>query len=195
MDTSEPQTKPIIPTVALLRVEDDSDHARRHKMERSVSQDIREEREDLKEAAEHSLNVILDLSLDGHTKWVSPSWQEVVGTPTESIIGKPIADIVIGDKEAFIAAADHLQKDDSRSIIVRFSTPIGKMSLLSPKTSRGSVDAATLEQKIPAEGQPEESEEAESEEPQHTIDLEAQGIVVYDRATGAVSHVSLARPV
>ena len=34
-------------------------------MERSLSADIREEREDLREAAEQTLNVIMDLSLDG----------------------------------------------------------------------------------------------------------------------------------
>ena len=34
-------------------------------MERSVSQDLRDERQDLKEAAEHSLDVIMDLDLTG----------------------------------------------------------------------------------------------------------------------------------
>jgi len=41
-------------------------------MERSLSADIREEREDLREAAEQTLNVIMDLSLDGTIRWVSP---------------------------------------------------------------------------------------------------------------------------
>ena len=41
-------------------------------MERSLSEDIREAREDLKDAAEQTLNVIVDLYLDGRIKWVSP---------------------------------------------------------------------------------------------------------------------------
>ena len=40
-------------------------------MDRSYSEDMRAEREDLREAAEETLNVILDLGLDGHIKWVS----------------------------------------------------------------------------------------------------------------------------
>jgi serine/threonine-protein kinase RIM15 len=57
-------------------------------MERSLSADIREEREDLREAAEQTLNVIMDLSLDGRIRWVSPSWTDVIGTTLESVKGK-----------------------------------------------------------------------------------------------------------
>lgn len=37
------------------------------------------EKDDLKEAAEHSLNVILHLNLDGTIRWVSLSWEDVIG--------------------------------------------------------------------------------------------------------------------
>jgi hypothetical protein len=33
------------------------------------------EREDLKEAAEQTLNIIVDMDLEGCIKWVSPSWK------------------------------------------------------------------------------------------------------------------------
>ncbi|WES02054.1 hypothetical protein PX690_21550 [Bacillus velezensis] len=54
-------------------------------MERSLSADIREEREDLRQAAEETLNVIMDLSMDGTINWVSPSWSDVIGTTLDSV--------------------------------------------------------------------------------------------------------------
>ena len=53
------------PAVTALKQAAAADAAHRVPMERSVSMDIREEREDLKEAAEHSQNVLMDLELDG----------------------------------------------------------------------------------------------------------------------------------
>lgn len=40
---------------------------------------MRAEKEDLKEAAEESYNVIMDLNLDGRVRWVSLSWDAVIG--------------------------------------------------------------------------------------------------------------------
>ena len=74
-EMDEEDAKALVPpTVTNLRVQDGSP------MERSLSADIREEREDLREAAEQTLNVIMDLSLDGNIRWVSPSWTDVIGT-------------------------------------------------------------------------------------------------------------------
>ena len=47
-------------------------------MERSLSADIREEREDLREAAEQTLNVIMDLGLNGNIRWVQITDQLIV---------------------------------------------------------------------------------------------------------------------
>ena len=41
---------------------------------------MRAEKDDLKEAAEESYNVIMDLNLDGRVRWVSPSWDTVIGS-------------------------------------------------------------------------------------------------------------------
>src|SRR4030081_2934759 len=68
-------------------------------MERSLSADIREEREDLREAAEQTLNGIMDLGLEGVIRWVSPSWTDVIGTTLESVQGKSIQDILVGDNK------------------------------------------------------------------------------------------------
>ena len=145
-------------------------------MERSLSADIREEREDLREAAEQTLNVIMDLSLEGVIRWVSPSWTDVIGTTLESVQGKSIQDLLVGDnKDVFTQVAESMKKDDSRSQIIRFTVKLGPASKLAP------LD-------IPDELKEVEDEGAEVRE--STIDLEGQGIMVYDRSSGGESHVS-----
>lgn len=145
-------------------------------MERSLSADIREEREDLREAAEQTLNVIMDLSLEGVIRWVSPSWIDVVGTTLESVQGKPIQDILIGDnKNVFAEAVECMKKDDSRSQIIRFTVQSGPESKLAP------LD-------VPEGLKEDAGESAEARQP--TIDLEGQGIMVYNRSSGGESHVS-----
>lgn len=145
-------------------------------MERSLSADIREEREDLREAAEQTLNVIMDLSLEGIIRWVSPSWTDVIGTTLESVQGKPIVDILVGDnKEIFAEVIESMKKDDSRSQIIRFTVELGPASKLArpePRTPQDEEDAT----------EPQEDEPV-------TIDLEGQGIMVYDRSSSEESHV------
>lgn len=141
-------------------------------MERTLSEDIREEREDLREAAEQTLNVIVDLNLDGSIRWVSPSWIDVIGTQPNTVEGTAISELIISeDKAVFAEAIDSMKKDDSRSHFIRFTFYLGPLSKLLPL---GSIK---------------ESESAEYEPV--TVELEAQGIMVYDRATGGESHVSI----
>ncbi len=147
-------------------------------MERSLSADIREEREDLREAAEQTLNVIMDLSLDGRIRWVSPSWTDVIGTTLESVQGKPIKDLVVSDnKEVFADIVESMVKDDSRSHMVRFTVQLGPASKLAP---------LVIPDQLAVEG---EDTVMAMDEPA-TIDLEGQGIMVYDRSSGGESHVS-----
>lgn len=51
----------------------------RRNMDRTPSMAIQAEKEDLKEAAQQSSTVILDLDLDGKVRWVSQSWEDVIG--------------------------------------------------------------------------------------------------------------------
>lgn len=149
----------------------------RFQMERTTSNDIREERDDLKVAAEQSLNVILDLGLDGRIRWVSPSWKDVIGTPAASVKGTPIADILVSDKDSFANAVETMKKDDSRSQIVRFRVLMGPESVLRP---------------IPVvsdEGADSNQSPAEIAEEEQVLNLEGQGIMVYDWASGGESHV------
>lgn len=140
-------------------------------MERTFSENIREEREELREAAEQTLNVIVDLNLDGTIRWVSPSWVDVVGTQTQEVQGKPIADLILNDdKVVFADTVGSMRMDDSRSHRIRFALHAGPLSKLIP------IDSLT---------------EPESGERQPlALDLEAQGIMVYDRTDGSESHVS-----
>ncbi|RDL38390.1 putative Serine kinase cek1 [Venustampulla echinocandica] len=144
-------------------------------MERSLSADIREEREDLREAAEQTLNVVMDLSLDGNIRWVSPSWVDVIGTPLESIQGKPIKSFVVSDNnEVFSEVVESMKKDDSRSQIIRFTVELGPASKLRPVEVPDQLEGG--------------EEPANEVEPPATIDLEGQGIMVYDRSSGGESH-------
>jgi serine/threonine-protein kinase RIM15 len=146
-------------------------------MERSLSADIREEREDLREAAEQTLNVIMDLSLDGTIRWVSPSWTEVIGTTLESVQGKPVKDIVVSEnKEVFGEVVESMKKDDSRSQIIKFAVQLGPASRLAPLPEQSTSVV--------------ESEAPESQPSPAIIELEGQGIMVYDRSSGGESHVS-----
>jgi serine/threonine-protein kinase RIM15 len=70
-----------------------------------------------------------------------------------------------------------MKKDDSRSQIIRFSVQLGPASKL-----------ASLN--IPAELKVENQEGAELQDEPATIELEGQGIMVYDRSSGGASHVS-----
>lgn len=141
----------------------------RVEMERSFSQDIQEGSRELKEAAEQTRNIILDLSLDGLIRWVSPSWTDVVGSHLEAVKGTPISKFIVDKLEAFTEAIDSLKNDDSKSQYVKFAIEIGITSDLEPML--------TSEQKADAEGD------------KSILELEGQGIMVYDRTSGGESHV------
>lgn len=143
-------------------------------MERTVSMDIREEREDLKKAAEQSLNAILDLNFDGTIRWISPSWQQLTGTSPDAITGRPIADVIYDNKTIFSDTVASLKSDDSKSRIIRFAV----------KYTARQDDGLVNEQE-------DGSVSKESGVEEHLINLEAQGIMVYDRSTGVESHVSI----
>ncbi|KAM5443079.1 rim15, signal transduction response regulator [Microsporum ferrugineum] len=154
-------------------------------MERTLSADIREEREDLKEAAEHTLNVIVDLDLDGRIKWVSPSWCEVIGTTAQEVEGQFIHDIALDNKTIFKDAVQSMKEDDSKSQIVRFDIRLGPLSVF------------WQDRRLPEEeGEVSATDAEEAEVPRGTIEqeddnilsMEGQGIMVYDRTSGGGSH-------
>ncbi|KAK4181174.1 hypothetical protein QBC36DRAFT_121783 [Triangularia setosa] len=137
-------------------------------MERSLSENIREEREELREAAEQTLNVLLDLNLNGTIRWVSPSWVDVIGTPPESVVGTAIADLIVSeDPTIFSKVVQDMKDDDRRSQFIRFAVKLGPMAKLYPIHMIG---------------------EPADEMPAPTAELEAQGIMVYSGASEGESH-------
>ncbi|KKY27534.1 putative serine threonine protein [Diplodia seriata] len=149
-------------------------------MERTVSQNIRDEMQELKEAAEQTLNVLVDLNLDGTIRSVSPSWREVVGSEPDSVIGKPIDDMLLGNKRAFTDVVDNMRQDDARSRVIRFSMKMGPFSKLRSKPAPPEAPAGD---DVEASRPEEESEQI--------LNLEAQGIMSYNPASGDDCHSSL----
>ena len=145
---------------------------------RSPSMDMRAAREDLKVAAEQSLNVILDLGLNGTIRWVSPSWKSVVGTTPEEVKGKPIADLLLSNQDVFASAVDSMKSDDSKSRIIHFRLAMGPTSVLRTE----------IAEKKEADIDDEANHDAVEEEEQ-VLNLKGQGIMVYDRSSGEESHV------
>lgn len=144
-------------------------------MERSLSQDIREEREELREAAESTLNAIVDLNLDGTIRWASPSWTDVVGTRLESLEGLPMSGLVASEnKTVFSDVVESMKRDDSKSHRVHFAVQLGPLSKLRSLEDIHGPDAPEQEPQV--------------------VDLEAQGIMVYDSVSGGESHVSFWSP-
>ena len=170
------------PAVTALRQEAAGSNGQRVNMERTVSQDMRDEREDLKEAAEHSLNIIMDLDLDGKIRYVSPSWRDIIGSLPEEVTGKPVLDIIYAGADGFAETIESVRKYDSRSHIARFSVRLGAHSILHKRRSKPSA--------LDGGEDPESLSPTEVlDEEEQILNLEAQGIMVYDRTTGAESHV------
>jgi serine/threonine-protein kinase RIM15 len=177
LDTPRPLA---VPPVSILRQEGALSGINIGRMERTISEDIREEREDLKEAAEFTHSVVVELSLDGIIRWVSPSWLDVVGTTVEDVLGRPITALLVTDASVFERATDAIRKDDTRSQNIRFTVTPGPSSILRRKHSRRKEEAVN-------------DDSLNIEEPQEelTLDLEGQGIMVFNRTTGQESHVGL----
>lgn len=196
-EQAPPQTMLAPPAVTALKDGAAQDGQDRGQMIRTISMDIREEREDLKKAAEQSINAILELGLDSKVKWVSQTWQDFTGESAAVIIGKDVTDVIEGDENVFAECVEAMRKDDSKSRIVRFSVKLPAV--------RENEDAGSADEKTPVESKPgflslpdpmqEPKQRAEERhddtgltEHEELIDLEAQGIMVYDRETGEESH-------
>ena len=145
-------------------------------MERSFSQDIQEGSRDLKEAAEQTRNIILDLNLDGIIRWVSPSWTDVVGTELSAVRGQPVSRFVHDNPQVFEPAIEALKHNDSKSQFVKFSVKIGSTSEMAPMLPEEPAfpDADTSKEEVGDD--------------KEILELEGQGIMVYDRASGGESH-------
>jgi serine/threonine-protein kinase RIM15 len=179
--TQSVQGEDVLVSPAIIAIKQDAGFGRLHTghaMERSFSQDIQEGSQELKEAAEQTRNIILDLGLDGIIRWVSPSWTDVVGIHLENVKGNPISRFIADDPEVFTRAIESLKSDDSKSKFVKFCVKVGLDSDLDPMLRQEQKD--NLDKAITEGGSPKQT---------LALALEGQGIVVYDRAPGGESHV------
>ena len=166
-------TPPTLAAISNLRAEQAT------AMTRTMSQDIREEREELREAAEQTLNALVDLKFDGTIISVSPSWTDVVGTHAESVTGVPISDLIVSEgKTIFTDVIGNMRSDDSKSHRVRFTIRLGPLSKLRSLENIANDLVSNTQ-----------------EDCQEVAELEAQGIMVYDSASGEESHVGFYRPI
>lgn len=163
------------PTVAALKY-DAGVGPEPHKvvMERSFSQDIQAGAQELKDAAEQTRNIILDLGLDGIIRWVSPSWTDVVGTKLDSVKGTQISQYIRDDKDVFERSIAALKSNDSKSQFVKFAITTSHTGALGPMLDVSSSHS--------------EKEDDESQDEKCILELEGQGIMVWDRSTGGESH-------
>ncbi|KAJ5781354.1 hypothetical protein N7457_006514 [Penicillium paradoxum] len=154
------------------------------KMVRTLSDDMREEREELKEAAEQTLNIIVDMDLEGRIKWVSPSWKQVVGSSPDLVEGRMISEILLGNKDVFRDAIESMRQDDSRSRFIRFALEMGPDSVLkySPELPPMAPKHET------AEEQAEQTVDIPIEDNHSVLNMEGQGIMVYDRTDDEAGH-------
>ncbi|KAJ5462146.1 hypothetical protein N7530_010351 [Penicillium desertorum] len=164
------------------------------KMTRTLSDNMREEREDLKEAAEQTLNIIVDMDLEGCIKWVSPSWKQVVGSSPESVEGHMISEILLGNKDVFRDAIESMRQDDSRSRFIRFALQMGPDSVL--KYAPEPPPTATGKQALGGKAEDTAGKPREEEHHHNVLNMEGQGIMVYDRTDDEAGHTMwMLRPV
>jgi serine/threonine-protein kinase RIM15 len=203
------------PAVAAIREDAARDGPHRTHMERTISMDIREEREDLKKAVEQSMNAMLELDLENKVRWVSPSWQDLTGHPAGSLVGKPISNVLLDNPTVFADCVEAIRKDDSKSRIIRFNVKLpenfwnpqalanqdGDEEISQPMAdgATGSTNPEQPDDKDKGSielGVQSESATEDTSPPQErpldckplAVELEAQGMLVYDRSTGAESH-------
>jgi serine/threonine-protein kinase RIM15 len=202
------------PAVAQIREDAARDGPHRTHMERTISMDIREEREDLKKAVEQSMNAMLELDLENKVRWVSPSWQDLTGHPAGSLVGKPISEALLDNPTVFADCVEAIRKDDSKSRIIRFNVKLPENfwtsqatadqdvpEILQPLDNEATGPIATEkhsdENKSSIELGVQSASPAEDTSPPHdpeqdvkplAVELEAQGMLVYDRTSGEESH-------
>jgi len=145
---------------------------------------IIEETEDLRQAAEQSQreNVLVELTLDNVIKWVSPSWQDVIGyfhfftrwltcvrSDPKDVIGYSISKVLVGDQHVFDKATLIILGDDAHSLRVRFNVAMGDASKYDEQDEQG---VFKLDDKLP-----------------EALEMEGQGILVRDDHSGNPTHV------
>lgn len=136
------------------------------------------ENEELATATNETSSIIVELSLEApiSIRWVSSSWQEIIGyeskhrlkssphisrSDPKDLLGQPIAGCLADeDKACFSRATEKLLQDDSQSVRTRFWLAI-----------------------------PNNKPVSESIGPPEALEIDANGILIHDRMVGVPTHV------
>ncbi|BFZ63627.1 rim15, signal transduction response regulator [Saitoella coloradoensis] len=132
---------------------------------------------DLREAAEQaqSQNVVIELTLSGMLRWVSPTWQDVLGSDPSTVVGRPIRELLVGDRDAFTEGIGKLLEDGGHSHRIRFQMDVGGSHAGRVGGGGGSGDED--DERVFAQDEDYDCTTS------HIIDLEAQGILLHAPAS------------
>ena len=113
-----------------------------------------------------------------------------MGSAPESVEGRMISDLLLGNKDVFRDAIETMKEDDSRSRFIRFSVQMGPDSVLKyAPESRSAEVKDEGEQKQTDESTEPSQGEGEQESDHNVLTMEGQGIMVYERTDDEAAHV------
>lgn len=150
--------------------------------DQDLTADTNEEQDDLVEATARNPTAVLELDMDCNVRFLSKSWETLVGTKIKKIVHRPVADIVIADsdfdKNVFTRALEIMTVDDL-SYRVKFITPTNYNHEASDNESSNSSnednDAPdSIHSGISTDG--------------GFIEMEGQGILIHDVKTHLPTH-------
>ncbi|ORY82673.1 hypothetical protein BCR37DRAFT_392874 [Protomyces lactucae-debilis] len=144
-----------------------------HNGSSSEDEKLHGENIDLNRAANETRSIIVELSLEGSVRWISPSWQDLIGTDPQSLYDRPISETLADeDKTCFSRATAQLIEDDSRSVRITFWLALPADSV-DHRIPRLESDDFTISLSAPL---PE------------ALEVDATGILIHDRSSGQPTH-------
>ena len=166
-----------------------------------------EEKINLRLASKNSMTVVMELDMDGNVRYLSRSWESLVGSAVKKIVGRPVSDLIVGnnpeDFKVFHNAMDQMVRDDL-TYKVKFMARLYEgrrrmgdyilddASNLLVTSPAGSVDNSFLdseeEYKDASSSNFSEVSDNGYKEENDIIELDAQGILIHDGKTRLPTH-------
>ncbi|KAJ1954301.1 rim15, signal transduction response regulator, partial [Linderina pennispora] len=72
--------------------------------------------------ADKGLNMLMEVSLDGHIRYVSPAWRRLIGSDPEALVDQPVGTVIMpSDILVCRSAVEQLLADKTRTVEIGFS--------------------------------------------------------------------------
>ncbi|KAJ1948495.1 rim15, signal transduction response regulator, partial [Linderina macrospora] len=72
--------------------------------------------------ADKGMNMLMEVSLDGHIRYVSPAWRRLVGSDPDALVDQPVSSVIVPtDVPVCRSAAEQLLADKTRTVEISFS--------------------------------------------------------------------------